>query len=143
RSAGRRRPGRLGPQCRRLPRRGQRRGRHHNPDRGPTNMNAVRHHRVETNGVTLHVAESGNGRPVVLLHGFPEFWYSWRHQLSALAAAGFRAVAPDLRGYNESDRPRGAANYVIEKLAGDVAGLARQLGGKIHLVGHDWGGAVA
>src|SRR5438128_10764759 len=108
-----------------------------------TAMDNPNHERFVVGELSLHAVTEGAGTPVLLLHGFPEFWYSWRHQLPALAAAGFRAVAPDLRGYNESDRPAGIANYLIEKLAGDIAGLARQLGGKIHLVGHDWGGAVA
>jgi pimeloyl-ACP methyl ester carboxylesterase len=81
---------------------------------------------------------------VVLLHGFPECWWTWRHQLTALARAGFWAVAPDLRGYNESDKPEGVAAYEIEKLTGDVAGLIRALGRqRAIVVGHDWGAMVA
>jgi pimeloyl-ACP methyl ester carboxylesterase len=94
----------------------------------------------------LHVVEEGpkDGTPVVLLHGFPEFWYSWRHQLPALAAAGFRAIAPDLRGYNLSDKPKGLRNYTTEQLVGDVVGLIRACGHeRAHVVGHDWGGALA
>jgi pimeloyl-ACP methyl ester carboxylesterase len=102
------------------------------------------HRRVVVNGVGLHVAEVGAGPPVVFLHGFPEFWYSWRHQLPAVAAAGYRAVAPDLRGYNESDKPPGIRNYRVSKLADDVAGLIEQLeAGPAVVVGHDWGGIVA
>lgn len=101
------------------------------------------HHEAVLNGVRLHWAEMGAGRPVVLLHGFPEFWYSWRKQLPALAAAGFRAVAPDQRGYNLSEKPRGVASYAVERLVGDVAALADHLGGPVDLVGHDWGGNVA
>lgn len=94
--------------------------------------------------VRLHWIEAGTGAPVVLLHGFPEFGYAWRHQLPALAAAGFRAVAPDMRGYNLSDRPEGVRAYAIERLVGDVVGLVRALGAeRVHLVGHDWGGVVA
>jgi epoxide hydrolase 4 len=79
-----------------------------------------------------------------MLHGFPEFWYSWRHQLPALAAAGYRAIAPDLRGYNESDKPPGVASYRSDKPVGDVAGLIESLGaGPAVVVGHDWGGVVA
>jgi pimeloyl-ACP methyl ester carboxylesterase len=79
-----------------------------------------------------------------LLHGFPEFWWSFSAQLRALSAAGFWAVAPDLRGYNESDKPAGVAAYQIENLVGDVAGLIRALGRTdAHVVGHDWGGAIA
>jgi pimeloyl-ACP methyl ester carboxylesterase len=78
------------------------------------------------------------------LHGFPEFWWSWRHQIPALAQAGFRVVAPDLRGYNLSDKPADVASYTIDKLTGDVEGLIRALGQKkAHIVGHDWGGGVA
>jgi pimeloyl-ACP methyl ester carboxylesterase len=102
------------------------------------------HREVETNGVRLHVVEKGDGPLVLLLHGFPEFWYSWRHQLSALAEAGFRAVAPDQRGYDLSEKPPGVAAYSITKLADDVAGLVRALGEKSAFVaGHDWGGALA
>jgi pimeloyl-ACP methyl ester carboxylesterase len=100
------------------------------------------------NGVTLHFVEQGEGPLVVLLHGFPEFWYAWRHQIPALAAAGFRAVAPDLRGYNLSDKPRGVRAYRIEALLADLEGLIAQLGereggARAHVVGHDWGGAFA
>jgi pimeloyl-ACP methyl ester carboxylesterase len=102
------------------------------------------HREVETNGVRLHVVEAGSGPLVVLLHGFPEFWYSWRSQVSALASAGFRAVAPDLRGYNLSEKPRSIAAYSIPRLAGDVAGLVRALAEESALIaGHDWGGALA
>jgi pimeloyl-ACP methyl ester carboxylesterase len=101
------------------------------------------HRAVSANGIRLHVAECDGGGPlVVLLHGFPEFWWSWRHQLPALAAGGHRVVAADLRGYGESDKtPRG---YDLWTLAGDVAGLIRALGeSKAHLVGHGWGGLIA
>lgn len=102
---------------------------------------------LDVGEVRLRVLSQGErqGRPpVVLLHGFPEFAYSWRHQMEALAQAGFQAVAPDLRGYNLSDKPRGIASYHIDKLAADVAGLARALAApRIFLVGHDWGGAIA
>jgi epoxide hydrolase 4 len=97
-------------------------------------------------GVRLHYVEAGpaDGPPVVLLHGFPEFWYAWRRQLPALAAAGFRAVAPDMRGYNLSDKPRGRRAYSTDRLADDVAGLIRALGAdSAHVVGHDWGGVAA
>lgn len=102
------------------------------------------HREVETNGIRLHVVESGSGPLVLLLHGFPEFWYSWRRQIPALAAAGFRAVAPDLRGYNLSEKPRSIAAYSIPRLADDVAGLVRALGeSSAFVAGHDWGGALA
>jgi pimeloyl-ACP methyl ester carboxylesterase len=91
-------------------------------------MKSLAHGEASVNGVTLHWAEQGEGPLVVLLHGFPEFWYSWHHQLPALAAAGFRAVAPDLRGYGLSGKPRGIRAYRIETLVADVAELVRGLG---------------
>jgi pimeloyl-ACP methyl ester carboxylesterase len=95
-------------------------------------------------GLRLHWVEAGEGPLVLLLHGFPEHWLAWRHQIPALAAAGFKVVAPDLRGYNLSEKPVGVASYRMERLAGDVASLVRHLGEtKTHLVGHDWGGAIA
>jgi pimeloyl-ACP methyl ester carboxylesterase len=84
------------------------------------------------------------GGDVVLLHGFPEFSHSWRHQLPALAAAGFRALAPDLRGYGSSPKPPRVQDYAIDRVAGDVLELVRrECGGRAHIVGHDWGGVVA
>jgi pimeloyl-ACP methyl ester carboxylesterase len=106
----------------------------------------IEHSQIQAGEVRLHCASMGpaDGPLVVLLHGFPECWVTWRHQLPALAAAGFRAVAPDLRGYGASDKPRGIAQYKLEKLAQDVAELVRALGReRAHLVGHDWGGNVA
>lgn len=100
------------------------------------------HREVSANGIRLHVAELGTGPLVLLLHGFPEFWWSWRHQLPALAAAGMRAVAVDLRGYGDSDKP--PRGYDLWTLSGDVAGLVRALGERqAHLVGHDWGGILS
>jgi pimeloyl-ACP methyl ester carboxylesterase len=102
------------------------------------------HRWMTVNGIRLHVVEAGSGPPVVLLHGFPEFWYSWRHQLPALADAGYRAVAPDLRGYNLSDKPPGVRSYRPGELVADVAALIEQLGaGPAVVVGHDWGGVIA
>jgi pimeloyl-ACP methyl ester carboxylesterase len=103
---------------------------------------------ARVNGVTLHWVEQGTGPLVVLLHGFPEFWYAWRRQLPALAAAGFRAVAPDMRGYDLSEKPAGVRAYRVEALLGDLEGLIALLAGeqgetRAHLVGHDWGGALA
>ncbi len=96
------------------------------------------------NGVRLHYVEAGTGPLVLLLHGFPEFHEGWRHQIPALAAAGFRVIAPDLRGYNRSDKPPGAAAYRIECLVDDVVGLIRHAGEEsAALVGHDWGGTIA
>jgi len=101
------------------------------------------HRAVSANGIRLHVAECDGGGPlVVLLHGFPEFWWAWRHQLPALAERGYRVVAADLRGYGESDKP--PRGYDLWTLAGDVAGLIRALGEqRAHVVGHGWGGLIA
>ncbi len=96
--------------------------------------------------VTLNVAEAGpeNGPLVILLHGFPEFWYGWRYQIGALVAAGYRVVVPDQRGYNTSDKPKGVANYDLDKLGDDVVALAAHYTGEpFNLVGHDWGAVAA
>jgi pimeloyl-ACP methyl ester carboxylesterase len=94
--------------------------------------------------VRLHYVEAGTGPLVLLLHGFPEFWYGWRYQLPALAAAGFHAVAPDLRGYNLSAKPEGIGAYTLDHLTADVAQLIRACGSeRAAIVGHDWGGIVA
>src|SRR3954451_16988189 len=99
---------------------------------------------VTVNGVRLHYVETGEGPLVVLLHGFPEFWWTWRHQIPALAAAGFRVVALDMRGYAESGKPPRWQDYRMEILAADVARLIAALGEeRAHVVGHDWGAAVA
>jgi pimeloyl-ACP methyl ester carboxylesterase len=104
---------------------------------------AVEHRFVETNGVRLHCAVDGSGPLVVLLHGFPECWYSWRHQIAALAPR-FRVVAPDLRGYNESDKPPGVGAYALPELVADVHGLLHAFGERdAVIVGHDWGGGLA
>ena len=95
---------------------------------------------VETNGIKLRVAMMGEGPLVVLLHGFPSSWYTWRHQLPALAQAGYRVVAPDLRGYGESDKPANVEDYQISELTADVVGILDALGEEqAILVGHDWG----
>ncbi|HEV7299466.1 MAG TPA: alpha/beta fold hydrolase [Tepidisphaeraceae bacterium] len=102
---------------------------------------------VRTNAVALHCVEAGDPiaqRVVVLLHGFPEFWYAWRRQIQPLADAGLRVLAPDLRGYNLSDKPPRVRDYTIAQLVGDIAGLIRNTGGsRVTLVGHDWGGIIA
>ncbi len=102
--------------------------------------------RVRANGITLHAAAAGprDGRLVVLLHGFPEFWWGWRRQIAPLAAAGLRVLVPDQRGYNLSDKPGGVAAYALDALADDVLGLADFFGRvRFAVVGHDWGAAVA
>jgi len=107
-------------------------------------MPGVTHRMVEANGIRLHVAEQGEGPLVILCHGFPECWYSWRHQLQALAKAGFRAVAPDLRGYGRSDRPEDVEKYTILHDIGDIVGLVGALGAKQAVIaGHDIGAAIA
>jgi len=107
-------------------------------------MNEVTHRMVDTNGIRLHLAEQGAGPLVVLCHGFPESWYSWRHQLAALAAAGFHAVAPDMRGYGQSDRPQEIDSYTLFHLVGDMVGLLDALRAEqAVIVGHDWGAPVA
>lgn len=104
----------------------------------------VRHERMAGDGVILHVARAGSGRPVILLHGFPESWRSWRAQIPALANAGFSVLAPDLRGYNQSDIPPARDAYELPHLVADVEALVRATGeSRVCLVGHDWGGVVA
>jgi len=100
------------------------------------------HHDVHANGIRLHVTETGEGPLVLFLHGFTGFWWTWRHQLGALADAGYRTVAVDLRGYGDSDKP--PRGYDAWTLAGDVGGLVKALGEpRAHLVGHAWGGMLA
>jgi pimeloyl-ACP methyl ester carboxylesterase len=107
-------------------------------------VHAFQQHDVTANGIRMHCAEKGAGPLVLLCHGFPEGWYSWRDQLSALAAAGFRAVAPDMRGYGLTDSPSAIASYNILDLVGDMIGLVAALGEKTAIiVGHDWGANVA
>jgi pimeloyl-ACP methyl ester carboxylesterase len=107
-------------------------------------MTHVQQRMVETNGIRMHIAEQGTGPLVVLCHGFPESWYSWRHQLSALAAAGFHAVAPDMRGYGRTDSPEAMDQYTLLHLVGDMVGLLDALGAESAvIVGHDWGAPVA
>ena len=102
-----------------------------------------RHRTVESNGIRLHLVEEGDGFPVVLCHGFPELWYSWRHQIPALAAAGLRPIALDLRGYGETDKPEALQEYDIQHLVGDLIGVLDALNlEKAVLVGHDWGSFV-
>jgi pimeloyl-ACP methyl ester carboxylesterase len=102
------------------------------------------HRMVRTNGIRMHVAEQGKGPLVVLCHGFPELWHSWRHQIAALADAGYRVVAPDMRGYGETERPEAVEAYDILQLTGDVVGLLDDLGeDRAVVVGHDWGAVVA
>ena len=104
----------------------------------------VTHRTIETNGIRMHLAEAGAGPLVLLCHGFPESWYSWRHQLPALAEAGFHAVAPDMRGYGRTDRPEAIDQYTLLHLIGDMVGLVDTLGAEQAVIaGHDWGAPVA
>jgi pimeloyl-ACP methyl ester carboxylesterase len=107
-------------------------------------MNQPTHRTVDANGIRIHIAEQGSGPLVLLCHGFPESWYSWRHQLGALSQAGFHAVAPDMRGYGDSDRPAEIERYTLFHLVGDMVGVLDALGEKqAVIVGHDWGAPVA
>jgi pimeloyl-ACP methyl ester carboxylesterase len=107
-------------------------------------MDVIRHRAVAANGIRIHLAEQGSGPAVLLCHGFPESWYSWRHQLGALAQAGFHAIAPDMRGYGASERPEQLDRYSLLHLVGDMVGVLDALGEKQAVVaGHDWGAPVA
>lgn len=102
------------------------------------------HRNIQSNGIKMRIAEAGEGPLVIMCHGFPESWYSWRHQIQALADAGYHAVAPDQRGYGKTDRPRKIESYTIQHLVGDIVGLVHALGVKDAVVaGHDWGAPVA
>lgn len=99
---------------------------------------------VESNGIKMRIAEAGSGPLVLMAHGFPESWYSWRHQIKALAAAGFHAVAPDMRGYGFTDAPAEPEAYVLDNLAADMVGILDALDvEQAHMIGHDWGSPVA
>ena len=107
-------------------------------------MSEIQHRLVETNRIRMHVAEQGTGPLVLMCHGFPESWYSWRHQIRALADAGFRAVAPDMRGYGQTDAPAEIERYTLLDLVGDMVGLLDALGAESAVIaGHDWGAPVA
>jgi pimeloyl-ACP methyl ester carboxylesterase len=107
-------------------------------------MTEIRHRTVQTNGIQMHIAEAGSGPLVILCHGFPESWYSWRHQLPALAEAGYHVVAPDQRGYGTTDAPEPIEQYTQLHLVGDIVGLLSALGEKQAVIaGHDWGAPVA
>ena len=110
----------------------------------PSAQPGISFRNVKTNGIQLRVAEMGKGPLVILVHGFPESWYSWRHQIPALAAAGYHVVAPDMRGYGKSDKPKVVEDYDIHHLTGDIVGLVDAMGEKTAiLVGHDWGAVVS
>ncbi len=104
----------------------------------------ITHRTLDTNGIRMHIAEAGEGPLVILCHGFPESWYSWRHQFAPLAEAGFHVVAPDQRGYGQTDKPESIDAYSQFHLVGDIVGLVQALGkDQAVIVGHDWGAPVA
>src|SRR6266852_9097558 len=105
---------------------------------------ALSHRLIETNGLRMHLAEQGTSPLILLCHGFPELWYSWRYQFSTLAQAGYHVVAPDLRGYGQTDRPTEIAAYTLLHMVGDLVGLLDALGEQqAILISHDWGANVA
>ncbi|CAL5352281.1 uncharacterized protein LOC114321756 [Camellia sinensis] len=107
-------------------------------------MDKIQHKTIFVNGINMHVAESGEGPAVLFLHGFPELWYTWRHQMLFLSSRGYRAIAPDLRGYGDTDAPPSAASYTAFHIVGDLVALLDALGlDQIFLVGHDWGAVMA
>ncbi|KAJ4968517.1 hypothetical protein NE237_015218 [Protea cynaroides] len=107
-------------------------------------MDGIEHRMVTVNGINMHIAEKGKGPVVLLLHGFPELWYSWRHQITALASHGYRAVAPDLRGYGDTDAPPSPSSYTIFHIVGDLIALIDLLTqDKVFVVAHDWGAVIA
>ncbi len=115
----------------------------------PTNITAndienyVEHGYADNNGVKIHYASLGSGPLIVMIHGFPDYWYTWRNQMVALAPS-YQVVALDLRGYNLSDKPKGVENYSMRSLIGDVQAVVRHLGQeKATIIGHDWGGAIS
>jgi len=109
-----------------------------------SNVSKIKQRRVKTNNISLNIAEQGEGPLILMLHGFPESWYSWRHQIPALAKAGFHAVAPDMRGYGKSDKPNDITAYNQVEVTNDIIGLIHSLGHKTAIVfGHDWGAPTA
>lgn len=109
-------------------------------------MSKLQHHYLPINGITLHVVTAGpeDGTPILLLHGFPEFWYGWHNQIPYLAERGYRVIVPDQRGYNLSDKPKGIKNYHLDCLVADAVGLIDHFGyEQVYLAGHDWGAVVS
>lgn len=109
-------------------------------------MEKIQHRTLSVNGINMHIAElfpttdNNSKPPILLLHGFPEFWYTWRYQLPALSSAGYRAIAPDLRGFGDTDAPPSVNSYTVFHVVGDLVALLDQLGlGEVFVVGHDWG----
>ena len=111
---------------------------------GVDDPQSLDHHFASVNGIRMHYVEEGEGPLVVLLHGYPFLWYLWRHQIKSLAAAGYRVVAPDQRGYGQTDFPEGAGSYDMTRLVGDVVGLINAVGSdSAVVVGQDWGSPVS
>ncbi|KAH9765913.1 AB hydrolase-1 domain-containing protein [Citrus sinensis] len=109
-------------------------------------MEGIQHRIVKVNGINMHIAEKGQGPVILFLHGFPELWYSWRHQITALASLGYRAVAPDLRGFGDTDAPPDVTSYTCFHVIGDLVGLIDTVAPndeKVFVVGHDWGAFMA
>jgi len=106
-------------------------------------MEEIAHRTVEVNGIKMHIAEKGEGPVVLFLHGFPELWYSWRHQILALSSQGYHAVAPDLRGYGDTEAPASISSYTCFHIVGDLVALIDLLGvDQVFLVAHDWGAII-
>jgi pimeloyl-ACP methyl ester carboxylesterase len=104
----------------------------------------IKHRTIKTNGINMHIAEAGEGPLVLLVHGFPELWYSWRHQIPAIAEAGFHVVAPDVRGYGDSDKPHEIEAYAMKEHMADLLGILDEAGEKqAVIIGHDWGAPMA
>lgn len=107
-------------------------------------MEKIQHKTLHVNGINMHIAEIGEGQPILFLHGFPELWYCWRHQLLSLSSLGYRAIAPDLRGYGDTDVPPSVCSYTVHHIVGDLVALLDLLKiDRVFLVGHDWGSYIA
>jgi pimeloyl-ACP methyl ester carboxylesterase len=107
-------------------------------------MEGIEHRTIKVNGINMHVAEKGQGPVILFLHGFPELWYTWRHQIHALASLGYRAVAPDLRGYGDTDAPADPSSYTYLHVVGDLVALLDAIAAdQVFVVGHDWGAIIA
>ncbi|KAG9459752.1 hypothetical protein H6P81_004260 [Aristolochia fimbriata] len=107
-------------------------------------MEGIEHRTLMVNGINMHIAEKGQGPAILFVHGFPELWYSWRHQIIGLAARGYRCIAPDMRGYGETDAPPAHTSYTVFHTVGDLVGLLDALGlEQVFVVGHDWGAHLA
>ncbi|EOY06567.1 Alpha/beta-Hydrolases superfamily protein [Theobroma cacao] len=116
------------------------------PREGNVEMEEIEHRIVNVNGINMHVAEKGKGPVILFLHGFPELWYSWRHQITAFASLGYQAVAPDLCGYGDTDAPDAASSYTVLNVVGDLVALLDVVApeqDKVFVVGHDWGALIA